>query len=66
MVCSGFSGAQFNRKNIAPKITPKMAPKPSFEKDTCMNCHFRHFLIVTIDAILGAVFGAIFGAIFFY
>ena len=21
-----------------------MAPKPNFEKDTCMNCHFRNFL----------------------
>ena len=35
----GNTGAQFNRK----KIAPKMAPKPNFEKETCMNCHFRHF-----------------------
>ena len=33
------SGAQFNRK----KIAPKMEPKPNFEKHTCMNCHLRNF-----------------------
>ena len=32
-------GSQFNSKKIALKITPK----PNFEKDTYMNCHFRHF-----------------------
>ena len=48
-------GAEFNCK----KIRPKLASKCFFQMDTCMNCHFRNFLLVKFDASLGVIFSTI-------